>query len=251
MSNTEFLGLAKRLVPGNVARAHMVAIFLQCWAEQAPSDGSVVNVGVVGGDRNEPEALALQELGVPTTVWVMGIDPDDSDEVLDLNEPPKDSDDHRTFDLVLCSQVVEHVWNHETFFRWLKRLTRNDGLLWLAAPTANRPHGSPDFFSAGFTSDYLQRNLQNAGFDVMSHGLWGSRRLYYNNLMGEYWPSVHGYRNPLREFENQPVAARSLSLLQFSRPLLMSRLLSGRMGSHERFATESWAWAKLPSSASR
>jgi len=244
MAETDFLDLAKRVIPGNIARAHMVAIFLKCWTETAPATGSVLSIGVIGGEREEPEARALQELGVATSVWVIGIDPEESDEVVDLNVPPMDGQVHRTFDVVLCSQVLEHVWNHEAFFRWLAKFTRENGYLWLAAPAANRPHGSPDFYSPGFTSEYLQRNLLNVGLQVTSHGLWGSRRLFYNNLMGEYWPSVRGYSNPLLEFENTPPSTRALSLLQFARPLLMSRLLSARMSSHPRFATEAWAWAK-------
>jgi 2-polyprenyl-3-methyl-5-hydroxy-6-metoxy-1,4-benzoquinol methylase len=80
---------------------------------------------VIGGDRDDPEILALQGTGIEFTVRTLGID-EAADEHLDLNMR---GEHEAHYDLVLCSQVLEHVWDHEATFSNLAALVRPGGLL--------------------------------------------------------------------------------------------------------------------------
>jgi 2-polyprenyl-3-methyl-5-hydroxy-6-metoxy-1,4-benzoquinol methylase len=106
-------------------------------------------VGVLGGGRDEPEIQALGTIDRKFNVRTIGLDA--SEIHLDLNSASLTDDSFEKFDFLLCSQVLEHVWNHNNFFINLNSLVKKGGLVWLSAPAVNHPHGSPDFYSPGFS----------------------------------------------------------------------------------------------------
>jgi len=112
-----------------------------------------------------------------------------ADEYLDLNVR---SEREAHYDLVLCSQVLEHVWDHEATFSNLTARVRPGGLLWMACPAPNREHASPEYYAAGFSPAYLRQNLKKVGFDVHDAGQIGSERLYFMTHAIGAWQSVHG-----------------------------------------------------------
>ena len=71
-----------------------------------------LKIGVIGGSKNEPEILLLEKLKFEVDVTTLGIDKDDY--FLDLNEKDNDLPEFN-FDLVLCGQVLEHIWNISNF----------------------------------------------------------------------------------------------------------------------------------------
>ena len=113
---------------------------------------------VVGGTEQDPEYQHLKQIHPECAFQFLGLEAaKENFTFLDLNSDSKQLPNAK---LVLCSQVLEHVWNHESFFWNLSELTEVDGYLWLNVPMSNFVHGSPDYFSAGFTPDYLERNLE-------------------------------------------------------------------------------------------
>ena len=89
--------------------------------------------------------------------------------------------------LVLCSQVLEHVWHFANFFDFLELFRANQTVFGMAARAAHRPHASPDFYCAGVTSKMIAKNSQVRGFRIVDHGQLGSERLYCAALVEDCW----------------------------------------------------------------
>jgi SAM-dependent methyltransferase len=71
------------------------------------------------------------------------------------------------FDLVLCTQVLEHLPEPADVLDELQRVLRPGGQLWLTAPLFYPEHEQPyDFYR--YTSFGLRHRLERAGFDVES-----------------------------------------------------------------------------------
>jgi 2-polyprenyl-3-methyl-5-hydroxy-6-metoxy-1,4-benzoquinol methylase len=150
----------------------------------------VSSVAVLGGSLSEPELSHLT-----SKIEVFGID--GQGRFLDLNRPtPKDVTEK--FDLVLSSQTLEHLWNHKAFFDNLTNLCKTGGLVWVNCPASNFPHGSPDYYSAGFTSDYLNLNLIQRGFEIIHSETIASRRNYLARHSLGLWINERENRFPLR-----------------------------------------------------
>lgn len=70
-------------------------------------------------------------------------------------------------DLVLCTEVVEHVADDRALYAELRRVVRDDGVLVLSAPFVHALHESPHDHRRP-TSAGLVHGLTAAGFDVMT-----------------------------------------------------------------------------------
>lgn len=219
--------LASRFAARNLVVAEFVRQFI------AANGHAPVDIAVIGGDRNEPEILALQEAGVQLTIRTFGID-GKVDEWLDLNQREAPGAD---YGLVLCSQVLEHLWNHQTAFMSLASLVRPGGLLWVACPASNFEHASPEYYSAGFSPAYLRANLQKVGFDVYAAGQIGSERLYFMTHVIGTWPSDVQYRKPIR---HALFGLNRGKLGMFIR-MVPVVLLGREFTANPRWATEAWA----------
>lgn len=241
--------VAKQSSPSNRARGAVIESFLDALLRDqqlsCANVGSPLAVAVVGGSLDEPEIIAMRKLGLRVTVETFGLE--GSMHELDLNQPVKTGAARAKYDLVLCSQVLEHVWNHEAFFDHLRHLAAGRALLWLSCPSSNRRHGSPDFFSAGFTSDYLARNLQSRGASIVAMGEVGSQRLYYGNHIADSWLDYRSHRNPMMRYISDPGPPMPRRLITWTRRLpqsLLLCLLSPRIATGGRWVTESWVGAR-------
>ena len=203
-----------------------------------------LQIAVIGGYEREPEILILRKLGYEINVTFFGITMRDN--YLDLNSYPNSRISNVGCDLVLCSQVFEHIWNYKNAFENIKSIMHTNTLLWLAAPASNHPHGIPQYYSAGFTSDFLVLNLQDCGFVIQSSGNLGSPRNYLATHILPTWLSFNGHKYPLlKAFENFDRAHNvAYSIRYFMRTTLLC-FVSPRVLSDVSYATESWALAKL------
>ena len=86
------------------------------------------------------------------------------DIVSDITAIPRKSN---SFDVVLCSEVLEHVPDPSLVLDELTRLLKPGGLLILTAPFASMVHQAPYHFCTGFSSFWYQHHLAKRGFQIL------------------------------------------------------------------------------------
>lgn len=199
---------------------------------------------VVGGTPQDPECQYIKSLGNPTQISFLGIEETESNfHYLDLNKVPEKL---IRGGLVLCSQVLEHVWNHKNFFLNLREITEENGYLWLNVPMSNFVHGSPDYYSAGFATCYLIKNLEDNGFEIVSSGSIGSKRYYTATHLLGTWLTEKEHTNPLFNYQFQDgtklgILKKLVIDLYRRAPLL---LRSKKITDSPRYSTEAFVFAR-------
>jgi len=124
----------------------------------------ISKVAVLGGNSHDPEAVLLKRRFPYAEFHFLDIDnphKDSNFHFIDINQSSRLTNFEQFFDIVISSQVIEHIWNHRNYFELLASLVRPSGLIWVNCPKSNMVHGSPHYFSAGFTNTYLSSNLEN------------------------------------------------------------------------------------------
>jgi SAM-dependent methyltransferase len=241
----ESSSLAFKLCPENFGRAVVLSQFIE-QSKRIFSRSNSLRVAVVGGYYDEPEIRALRELGFTVEVSIFGIEEDM--QYLDLNIETGFSLSLNAFDkydLILCSQVWEHIWNHESAFANLLKLMSKDSYLWLACPASNHPHGSPSYFSAGFTYEYLSLNVKKFGLATIAAGQIGTPRNYRATHAIPTWLSVRGHSfPPLYAFEGKSLLSRLLHSMKYLFLNISFLSLAPTITDDSRFATESWVLAQ-------
>jgi hypothetical protein len=250
-TKTDSRDIAMQLYPAGFARALLLEEFIELFKKTQMFDSQSINVAVIGGSSQDPELFALKHLGLEINLTIFGIDP--QVEYLDLNTiNPKNS--KFQFDLILCSQVVEHLWNHGAAFDSLKNLMTEDTYVWISCPSSNRPHGLNFYYSAGLTSSFLVKNLEHRGLKILGSGSIGTRRLYRAIHTQPSWLSVRGHKfPPLWSFEEHPYDKqgkiyRTMFRLRYFVRNMELLMFSRKITTDIRCATESWACAKIDSS---
>ena len=196
---------------------------------------------VLGGSLEDPEAQYLSDKFPRAKISTLGIE--NSDIFLDLN--CENNLDIAPADIVLVSQVLEHVWNHSSFFSEIQKITKSGGIAWIGCPASNKVHGSPDYFAAGFTNSYIKENLRKNSFEPLGSGFFGTKRLYLATHWIPGWLSVRGHRFPmLFAFDNRKFAVRTSLTLRFFMQLLVLSCTNPRPTINQRWATESWVLAR-------
>ncbi len=101
----DLMRIASEICPRYDGRALALTRFLKLMSETFKQD-SRIKVAVVRGSADEQEITALGKIGFLTKVRVFGID--ENCAFLDLNLSSSEVYDSE-FDLVLCSQVWDHL----------------------------------------------------------------------------------------------------------------------------------------------
>lgn len=153
------------------------------------------SVLVLGGAENEPELAVLRSrFDFQCTFSDCETREDQENLNIDLNF--KHSTAIEKFDLILCSQVLEHVWNFDNAATNIMKLLKPDGIAWISVPASNFPHGSPDYYISGFSQLYLIKLFRSKGFNVLASGTISNKRvLLYRHLLN-IWPSSFQLRFP-------------------------------------------------------
>ncbi len=200
-----------------------------------------ISIGIIGGTIDDPEFLMIQTKFQVSRFEILGIE--NPTTYLDLNSG-QGTEAIEGFDLLLCSQVLEHVWNHSRAFETLALLLKPNGLLWLNTPASNRPHGSPDYFSAGFTPGYLSLNLMMQGLSIIDSGSVGSKRNYFATHLLPYWLSVKAHRFPVIFKRQDTSVVKNLYFsLRYFFINVMLQFTAAKLRTDIKFATESWVIA--------
>lgn len=151
-----------------------------------------VDVAIVGGSLDEIELMFVEN---KSTVRLFGIE--NYQTWLDLNIT---SENKQKFDLVICNQVFEHIWHINNAFLTLKNMLKERGLLWISCPHSNMAHGSPSFYSTGYTNSFLDNHATLIGLQKIKSSSFGSKRIYHYQHVMHCWPTAREYFNPVSYF---------------------------------------------------
>ena len=234
--------LAFATYPDNFGRALVLIEFIDMCKTRFTTK-ETLNIALIGGYENEPEIKILKLLNINFELKIFGIEADMH--FFDLNEINDTSRDlDLGYDLILCSQVWEHIWNHNQAIRNIYNLMSKDTLLWLACPASNRPHSSPYYYSAGFSLDYLKHNLKLANLTILNGGQLGTRRNYRATHSIPNWLSVKGHIfPPFWAFSDRNLRKRFFLNLRFIHRTFDLLLFSSKVTSDIQCATETWVCA--------
>ena len=178
----------------NNARQEILNIFRESIEKHDLS--KVKSILVLGGPLDEPELQVLKGLGI-FKICFAGVEeiPGSNWMYLDLNNQNQRISEK--FDLVLCSQVLEHVWNTSAAFSNISGLLNRDGFAWIACPASNFIHGSPDFYSAGYSREFLDQLSLHNNLEVLCGGLLSNPRIYLYRHLLNLWPTDFQMKFPL------------------------------------------------------
>lgn len=78
------------------------------------------------------------------------------------NIPEKDN----TFDVILCTEVLEHIPYPIETIKEFSRLLKPGGVLLLTAPFSSLPHMTPYYFYSGFSKYFYEEILSKYGIEI-------------------------------------------------------------------------------------
>ncbi len=210
----------------------------------APIAKNLEKIAILGGTRNDVEYLITAKYNPGITSTVFGIeDLEPQDFFLDLNNIYERKD---SYDLILCSQVLEHLWDHQNFFDNVCKLAHTGSYVWLNCPSSNFVHGSPDYYSAGFTASYISNNLRKRNFEIIGEGNIGSERYYKVLHLTHQWLSEDNHQNLIfgNPIPGKKIRSKIRTLflrIKNHAPLLGT---SKEITPELKYSTESWVMAK-------
>ena len=198
-------------------------------------------VAVVGGTKEDTEIKQLYSSNRTFTVKTLGIE--NSDYYFDLNQTQ--NFDLR-FDLVLSSHVFEHIWNLPTAISNLKRLLKPQAYLWVNVPASNRKHGSPGYYSSGYSADMLRELFKFADLSVIECMDIGTQRNYNYVHLFQRWPTSRDLTpNLLKTFQVEQLNNNVLKqLLSHAAKSLIIRRWSTQLLSDSKYSTETYGLAQ-------
>jgi len=88
---------------------------------------------------------------------------ENADILSDITEIPLDQN---TCDLIICTEVLEHVYNPVEALKELTRLLRQDGNIVISVPYACHYHQEPYFFNCGLSTHFFKKFAEENGLIV-------------------------------------------------------------------------------------
>jgi len=215
----------------------------------APFSDSISSIGVIGGYLHEPELNVFREKRIK--IKTIGIDTE-NDFFLDLNYPiPKNArKEIGMYDLILCSQVFEHLFDIKQAITNLYHLANVDGLIWIGFPSSNRAHGSPEYYSAGYQPELVTKLIQsmNLKMEILYTGVVGSKRYYFMNHALSVWPSTKELDKPILQYDfSRLPGPRYKDCLRFLRDVpgrAFATFVQNKVSDDVRWACESFVLAR-------
>ncbi len=220
-------------------RDEITKIFIN---EITPYLSEIKSIAVVGGNEKDPEAKILIEMGM-NSIDYYGIDPGLIQ--LNLNFPYRPV---KNYDLVICSQVLEHIYDVKEGLQTLANLTSVGGFLWIGCPASNRSHGSPHYFSAGYQPELIINLLKLFSINSLTSGVLGNKRLYFMTHALRVWPSSRELRHPILNYNfnrrNEKIIMKFIRFFYDLPARVYSASISAQQLTTVEYATEAFVFGQ-------
>lgn len=153
--------------------------------------------------------------GLQTQKW----DTSKIDIISDITNIPVDDN---SYDIVLCSEVIEHVFNPLEAIKEFKRILKPNGLLILTFPFRSLTHFAPYHFSSGFNKYWVYESCKLYEFKIKELYSYGNHRL-------------HTFQEIIRSYTFTKYPKKLLYFLTFlpTLPFLVLLYFDGIMNSNE------------------
>lgn len=221
-------------------RSLVVSIYEDFFHRNSQVQNRIRTIAVVSGTLSEPELRIFHnQAGVKIDFFGIA----ENENYMDLNFPPAKR--LPKYDLVLCNQVLEHVWNLNFAIDNLLSLLNHQGLIFLSVPASNKKHGlSDDFFSAGYQPQFFVNMLKERGVECILSGDLGSERLYNMTHRQQVWPTIEQHNKPLVGNFRKELLISPREFLKFLFRALEACLWSPEVRHGTQFSTETYILCK-------
>jgi len=225
-------------------REQLVHIFEDKVFKLLPKTRSL-KILIIGGTIDEPELVYLQKF-FEAQVYFVGVEVENIEmsAMLDLNTEYVAEElpfRQMEFDLILCNQVFEHLWDLKNALTIISNYS-NESLVWITFPTCDRPHGSPDYYSAGYVPQIVEKLAPLVNLRVLEVGTIGSKREYLFSHLLTHWPSSKQLKHPLISYIGIPGTLLRKISYQFSiiPERIVLQIADNSISEEIRYATGSW-----------
>lgn len=127
--------------------------------------------------------------GLQTGQW----DTSQIDIISDILEIPVEDN---SYDVILCTEVFEHVPHPELAIKEFNRILRKGGVLILTAPFSSWTHFAPYHYCTGFNSYWYEYHLSENGFKMIKCVPNGDYYLWIRQEINRLTYSKNGWYSP-------------------------------------------------------
>ena len=106
-------------------------------------------------------------------------------DILDIPEQVK-------FNLVLCTEVLEHVPDPVATLKKIRKLVSKDSNVLITVPLLSLVHQAPYYFSSGLSPFWFEYWSKECGFKIVEGVISGDFLDTYNQLLDFIWNSLPG-----------------------------------------------------------
>lgn len=204
----------------------------------------LIKVLIVGGSDLDPEVINLKK-NFGTEISYAGIETEKSLTpyfYLDLNSEFENKLIPKNFDLIMCNQVFEHIFDVKNALKTFAYLCDDQTIIWIDFPTSTFPHGSPHFFTSGIMPQMLENLALELDLKTLDSGVIGSRRDHLFGHALNVWPSSHQSKHPFWSFYGINGGALRKIVYQFKViPMKIALATTSRKPSNDiAFSTTGW-----------
>ena len=231
-----FMNKSNKIRKSFAGREKAISILKEYLINLLPISSESISVAVIGGTELDEEIQLMRSLDILFKLDILNV-AGAYTRYLDLSETM--STDNPKYDIVFCSQVLEHVPNVDIALKNIVDLTKPGGLFYINCPASNMKHEdevSP-FYSAGYSATFFSTNLKN-GIEIIFCKSIGTERVYKQIHTFGFWPSMREHDVPiLRGFTSINIKS-ILNLIKYFVRNTIPYIWSDKWESNGRYSVE-------------
>lgn len=153
---------------------------------------------VIGGSDLDPEVINIKK-NFEVDIFYAGIESDSFLSpyfYLDLNSKLEAKFIPVSFELIMCNQVFEHIFDVKNALMTISSLCNERTVVWIDFPTSTFPHGSPHFYTSGIFPEMIEKLSLEFDLKAIDSGVIGSKRDHLFGHILNVWPTPHQRKHP-------------------------------------------------------